>query len=95
MSRYHVKIGKEFEIDAVDIDPKVDLAAAIRAKTKQDEAATRAGVARYVLVAIGFALAVSAAMRLVDGNFGAFSAVWSAASLPLGWVLRSYFEEKD
>ena len=95
MSRYRVTIGKDFEIDSVDIDPRVDLPSVIEAKTKQDETATRSLVSLGILIGIATALVVAALMRLVDGDFGAVQAVWAAVSAPLGWIANHYFEVKD
>ncbi len=92
MARFLVKIGDDFEIDAVEVDLEV-VERAISAKGKLDDAATRNCLAAVLLVSMIGALAIAWIMHFVEGDYGSLQAVWMAVSLPLGWIGKYYFEK--
>lgn len=92
MRRYQVRVGEDFEIDAVDIDVNVDVESALNAKAALHEAKTRSYVTAALLVAIAIALGVAGSMWFVNGNFEALMSVWTVVAVPLGWIGAHYYQ---
>lgn len=95
MSRYKVRVGEDFEIDAVDIDIDVDVDSALRAKSALHEAKTRSHVTAALLVAIAIALGFAGCLWFVDGHFEALKSVWNVVAAPLGWIGAHYYRAQS
>jgi|GEM_PF-5634904 len=92
MAEFTVKIGQQFEIDAVDVEDELAfLAAASDAAEKADDARTRGHTLIVLGLSAGLALAVATWLGVTDGSFDEVDAVWSAIAFPLGMVMERYF----
>lgn len=91
MGRYNVTIGKEFEVEAVDVDGDELLIKAATAAVHVKDAQTRRVLAFAIVAAIAVALVVATTIGWHSGSFDAANAVWNAAAVPLGYVLATFF----
>ena len=92
MAKFNIKIGRQFEIDAVDIEDETDfLTAASDAAEKADDARTRARTLLGLGLAAALAMAIAAWMGIADGSFDEVDAVWSAIAFPLGVIIERDF----
>lgn len=93
MKRFEVVVGEDFEIEAFELECVQDVAeiGSIVASHRRSRAQER--IAFLLLGGIGFALFIAGCISIYDGSYNEISAVWAACALPLGAILKSYFEE--
>lgn len=92
MKRFEVVIGEDFEIEAFEVECVEDVAelGSIVANYRRSRAQER--IAFLLLGGIGISLAVAGAISIYDGSYNEIGSVWSAAALPLGYILKAFFE---
>jgi hypothetical protein len=79
--RYEPRIGDEFPLTS-DI---------IVAKTKHLTEVTRSTIALCIIVASLLALAFTAALGALKGDFGYLQTLWAIIAAPLGGIVTFYF----
>lgn len=92
MKRFEVVVGEDFEIEAFEVECVGDVAelGSIVANYRRSRAQER--IAFLLLGGIGIALAVAGSIGIYDGSFNEIGSVWSASALPLGYILKAFFE---
>ena len=93
MNRFNVTIGRDFDIKAFEIHDVGDVNELSKIEEWRSSASLRASLSYWILGSIAGALIFATAIGLYDGSFDEVGFVWSAAALPLGCILRSYFEK--
>jgi hypothetical protein len=93
MSRFNVTIGDDFEVDAFEIENFEDVHELSRINERRLKERFRARVSYGLLSSIAFALLLATGIGFHDGSFDEVGLVWGAAALPLGLVLRTYFDK--
>jgi hypothetical protein len=93
MSRYEVVAGQEFEIAAVEVSDVAELVVLADIVERQQKARIRERLTYLIFGALLVAIAVAALVGYLDGTFDEIGYVWGAAALPLGYLLRTYFEK--
>jgi len=93
MSRYRVIVGREFEIEAVEVSDPAELVVLADIAERQTKARVRERLAYLIFGVLVFALLVATVIGCIDGTFDEVGYVWSAAALPIGYLLRTYFEK--
>jgi len=91
MGQYKITIGKEFNVEAVDVTDAEVLVAAANAAGRLEDANVRRLLAPSIAGFIMLALAVSAVIGYIDGTYDEIGATWNAAAFPLGYILATYF----
>jgi hypothetical protein len=94
MKRFNVVIGEEFDVSAFDLESVEDVAEMARIATDQRRAKMRERVTSIILGSIGSMLIAAGVVGICDGSFDELGSVWTASALPLGFVLRTYFERE-
>jgi hypothetical protein len=92
---YDVRIGNRLEVKSVkgvDVDEVVKLAEVAESDRK---ARMQERLAYLILGALTLALFIATGIGFVDGSYNEVNYVWSAAALPLGYVLKTYFEPRS
>jgi hypothetical protein len=93
MSRYEVVIGREFEIDAVEVEESPSQAKPATLTDTERRSRVRERLTYLIFAALVLAIAVATLIGFFDGSYDEVGAVWSAAAFPLGYVFKTYFEE--
>lgn len=93
MSRYQVVVGQEFEIKAVEVSGVAELAVLADIAERQHRARVRGRLTYLIFGALLVAIAAAAVIGWMDGTFDEVGDVWSAAALPLGYLLKTYFDK--
>ena len=91
MSKYTMKVGKDFEIDVVDIEDVKILDGAANLIDKAEKANTRKNLTYIILFCIFVAILVASYLGYSDGSYDELSAVWTSSSWGLGFILGAYF----
>ena len=92
MNRFNVAIGEGFEVQAFELESIEYVDQLSRIQERRSRERVRATLSYCLLGSIGIALLLATAIGFYDGSFNEVDLVWGAAALPLGLVLRSYFE---
>lgn len=92
MARYKVRVGKEFEVESIDVDDSRVVADAAKASRRLRDTRARHALAFFMVGAIVAALAISVAIGFFDGSYNEVSATWNAVSFPLGTIIAAYFQ---
>ena len=92
MKRFEVTIGEDFDVQAFNLDDVGDVSELSVIAASQARSRIQEKFALFVFGGISFALGVATTIGIVDGSFNEVGHVWSASALPLGYVLKAYFE---
>jgi hypothetical protein len=95
MGRYNVVVGDDFEIEAFEVEDAEDVFKLSGIAERHAHQRMRERLAYLIFGAIFFALVIAVAIGFYDGSFDEVSSVWSAAALPLGYVLKAYFDGQE
>lgn len=93
MGRYKVAVGDDFEIEAVEVKDVGDVTELSRLAERRRNQRMQERVTYSIFGVIIFALLIATAIGVRDGTFDEVSYVWNAAALPLGCVLKAYFDK--
>ena len=91
MSKYTIKVGKDFEIDVVDVEDVKILDGAANLIEKAEKASTRKNLTYIILSCIFVAILVASYLGYSDGSYDELSSVWTASSWGLAFILGAYF----
>ena len=92
MTKYQVKIGKDFEVEAVEVQSVEDVHELSKVASKCADRRMRERLTAATVCAVLIALAIATVIGLYDGSFDEVGYVWGAAALPLGYILKAFFE---
>lgn len=92
MGRYNVIVGEEIEIEAVEVENVKDVSELSGLAEGHAHRKMRERLVYLIFGAIFVALMIAVAIGYYDGSFNEVSSIWSAAALPLGYVLKTYFD---
>ena len=92
MKRFKVTIGEDFDVQAFNLNDVGEVAelSAISAKKTREKVQER--LTYLMLGGIALALVIATAIGAIDGSFNEVVSVWVAVAVPLGYVLKAYFE---
>jgi hypothetical protein len=93
MKRFDITVGDVFEVRAFDLVDIKDVSELARINGLVTRERLRSRLSYWILGSIALALLIATLIGLYHGSFAEVSYVWSASALPLGFVLRSYFEK--
>jgi hypothetical protein len=93
MGRYEVVVGDDFEIVAMEIEDVEDVAELSRIAERRANQRVQERLTYLIFGTIVSALLIATAIGIYDGGFNEVGSVWSAAALPLGYVLKAYFDK--
>lgn len=78
-------VGHDFPVQNAEV---------IEAKRRYLETQTTAEIAKVILVAAALALCGAGLLGVWSGNFSALQTLWAVIALPLGMVMKHYFERR-
>lgn len=93
MGLYNVVVGDDFEISAVEVEDVEDVCELSKIAERRRHQSVQQRLTYLILVAIIVALLIATAIGIHDGTLNEVGLVWSAAALPLGYVLKAYFDK--
>lgn len=93
MSRYKVVAGQEFEVTAIEVSDVAELVVLADIAERRQKARIRERLTYLIFGTLLLAVAAAALVGYLDGTFDEVGYVWGAAALPLGYLLRTYFEK--
>lgn len=93
MTKYRVTVGDEFEIEALEIQSVEEVSELSNIASKQAHQRMRGSLTIIIVFAIFVALLTATGIGLFDGSFDEVGYVWGASAMPLGYILKAFFEE--
>lgn len=93
MGRYNVIVGKEFEVDAVEVEDIDDVVELSDLSERRFRVRMQLWLTIVILISIALALMFAAAVGFHDGSYEKVGAVWTAVALPMGAALTSVYGE--
>lgn len=93
MKRFDVVVGEDFDIDRFQVKSIEELDKISEIAERRFNRQFKSKLSLGILCGIALALAGATAIGLYDGTLNEVGSVWSAAALPLGLILRGYFEK--
>jgi hypothetical protein len=93
MTKFEVCVGTEFEVSAVEVGSIETVLALSAVSSTHRTLRMRENLTVFAMVVLGISLLVATLIGLFDGSFNEVNAVWTAGGVPLGFVLRTYFEK--
>ena len=93
MARYKVMVGQDFEVESFDIEEIENVEALSRIARDNAHSRVRVRLTYFLLIGIAVALIASTAIALVYETPEPVRSVWAAAALPLGYILKGFFEK--
>lgn len=93
MAKFEVCVGDEFEVSAVEVESIETVLALSTMSSTHRTFRMRENLTVFIMVTLGISLLVATLIGFFDGSFNEVNAVWTAGGVPLGFVLRSYFDK--
>ncbi|MEH6791752.1 hypothetical protein [Parasphingorhabdus sp.] len=93
MSKYNVIVGDDFQIEAFELQDIEDISKLSKIANGRAQQRIQERLTYLILISIVAALLSATAIGLFDGSFDEVGLVWSAAALPLGYILKAFFDE--
>lgn len=93
MGRYKVIVGDDFEIEALEVEDVEDVSELSEIAGRRVHQRVQVRLTYLIFGAIVLSLLIATAIGIYDGSFDEVNSVWSAAALPLGYVLKAYFDK--
>lgn len=93
MKRFNVTAGRDFEVEAIELIDVRDVAELSKINVTMARERRRVAVSYLILGSIGVALLIATIVGIYDGSLNEVSSVWAAAAVPLGLILRAYFDK--
>lgn len=93
MTRYRVTVGDEFEIEAFEIQSVDEVSELSDIASRRMHQRMRGRLTVTIIFAIFVALLAATWIGLSDGSFDEVGYVWGASAMPLGYILKAFFEE--
>lgn len=92
MARLTVLIGKEFEIQGVEIEDASSVDNLTRTQGEWLRNKFRQTLTIWMLSAAAIALVTATIIGVYDGSFDEVGSVWKAIGWPLGLIMGAYFD---
>lgn len=93
MAKFEVRIGDELEISAVEVDTIESVMMLSNVSSAHRVFRMRENLTAIIMITLGISLIVATIIGFLDGTFNEVNSVWTAGAVPLGFVLRSYFDK--
>ena len=93
MTKFDVCVGNDFEVFAVDVETIESVVALSTVASTHRTFRMRENLTMLIMMTFGISLGVATCIGLFDGTFNEVNSVWTAGAVPLGFVLRSYFDK--
>ncbi|RZL81667.1 MAG: hypothetical protein EOP66_05695 [Sphingomonas sp.] len=93
MTKFEVRLSDEFEISGVEVDSVEVVKAVSDVSIAQRTVKVREKLAFLSVAALGASLAIATWIGFNDGSYNEVVSVWAAGAVPLGFVLRAYFDK--
>ena len=94
MKRFNVICGTEFEVEAFEVDSIAEVHGLSKIRLDHDDHRMRERLAYVIVGSIVIALLIALLIGLHRGSMEPVGLVWSAAALPLGYILKAYFDKQ-
>ena len=91
MAKYKVRVGKDFEIYAADVEDAQVLEQTADLIDKAEKANTRRVLTYVSVTSVIAAISIATYLGLKDGTFNELNVVWTASSWVLAFILGAYF----
>lgn len=93
MAKFEVCVGDEFEVSAVEVDSIESVVALSTVISTHRTFRMRENLTVFIMMTFGVSLTLATLIGFLDGTFNEVNSVWTAGAVPLGFVLRSYFDK--